>query len=1038
MFDKSLNTLRKNINQAYLAAEDEIMPSLLGQLDAYDPISVNGIAKDLVNAVRERHSSQTFIEAFLREYQLSSKEGMVLMGIAEALLRIPDNHTQDLFLQEKLTQANWRDHLQHSDSFWVNFSSQALCLTRLFEKHSPPPDEHWFPLFDQLLSRLGAPMIRTVLKQAMQYLAERFVFADSIEEAIARSKETSTYRYSFDMLGEAALTADDAARYFQLYEKAIGSLSHYAPFDNVYANSGISIKLSALYPRYEPLNHLRATEELTKKLYFLAKKASAANISLTVDAEETERLDMSLTIFANVFTAPEFNAWPGLGMAVQAYQKRALPVLCWLAEMAETHHKIIPIRLVKGAYWDSEIKRAQENGLSNYPVFTHKSDTDLSYLACAHFVLSRQDVFYPQFASHNAHTLAAIYHGGKQHTGYEFQRLHGMGDALYSEIIEQRQWKIPCRIYAPVGHYQELLPYLIRRLLENGANTSFINQLDDPDINVEILTSDPVTLVKNLHPKTRIVLPSTLYGKQRLNSKGLNLADTDLILQLQQELSNLSAMAWQGAPLIDGNSMPGEPKPIINPSDNRLTVGNVIFADKETIQQAINSAAISFIEWRLCPAATRANYLLKAADLLEQQRMELLSLCIREGGRTFKDALVEVREAVDYCRYYAQSALELFSEPLKLPGPTGEENLLYRYGRGVFVCISPWNFPIAIFIGQITAALVAGNTVIAKPASQTALTAMLCTKLLHEAGVPKRVLQFLPASGSFIGDYLLSDVRVAGVAFTGSTETARFINQQLARHQQAIIPLITETGGQNAMIADSSALPEQLVQDVITSAFNSAGQRCSALRVLFVQEDIADKTIAMLIGAMRELSIGNTNDFQTDVGPVIDKAALISLNAHIERMRQQAKILYQLPLNESLQHGSFFPPTLIEINRLSQLTQEIFGPILHIIRYRTLELNRVIDAINATGYGLTLGIHSRIDANIRLIQQGTKVGNIYVNRNMIGAVVGVQPFGGMGQSGTGPKAGGPDYLRRFAIEQTVSTNTTAIGGNAFLLSNCDG
>ncbi len=1038
MLDKSLNTLRKNINQAYLAAEDEIMPSLLGQLDAYDPIAVSGIAKDLVNAVRKRHSSQTFIEAFLREYQLSSKEGIVLMGIAEALLRIPDNHTQDLFLQEKLTQANWRDHLQHSDSFWVNFSSQALCLTRLFEKHSPPPDEHWFPVFDQLLSRMGAPVIRTVLKQAMQYLAERFVFADSIEEAIARSKETPNYRYSFDMLGEAALTANEADRYFQSYEKAIETLSHYASFDNVYANPGISIKLSALSPRYEPLHHVGATEELTEKLLLLAQKASAANISVTVDAEESERLDMSLTIFSNVFKTAEFNAWPGLGLAVQAYQKRALPVIHWLAKLAETQHKRIPLRLVKGAYWDSEIKRAQENGLSRYPVFTNKSATDISYLACSQFLLSRPDVFYPQFASHNAHTLAAIYDSDRQHHGYELQRLHGMGEALYNEIIEQQKWQIPCRIYAPVGHYHELLPYLVRRLLENGANTSFINQLDDPDINVERLTSDPVTLEKNLHPKPRIVLPSALYGKQRLNSQGLNLSDTDLILRLQQDLNDLSTKEWQAIPLIDGNSMPGESQQVINPSDNRLTVGNVIFADQEAIQQAINSAAISFTEWRLCPVATRADYLLKAADLLEQHRTELLSLCIREGGRTLKDALAEVREAVDYCRYYAQSAVDLFSESLKLPGPTGEENVLYRYGRGVFVCISPWNFPIAIFIGQVTAALVAGNTVIAKPASQTALTAMRCIKLLHEAGIPKTVLQFLPASGSLIGDYLLSDARVAGVAFTGSTETARFINQQLARHQQAIIPLIAETGGQNAMIADSSALLEQLVQDAITSAFNSAGQRCSALRVLFVQEDIADKTIAMLIGAMRELSIGNASDYQADIGPVIGRDALKPLHAHLESLLEDAKLLYQLPLDECLVNGSFFPPTLVEIRRLSQLSQEIFGPILHVIRYRSSELNQVIDTINTTGYGLTLGIHSRIDANIKLIQQRAKVGNVYINRNMIGAVVGVQPFGGMGLSGTGPKAGGPNYLRRFAVEQTITTNTAAIGGNTFLLSNSDG
>lgn len=1034
MTQESLSILRTAINQAYLADESRVVSDLLDQLDAYDATSVSGIAKDLVHAVRAKHDRQSIIEAFLREYQLNSQEGIVLMGIAEALLRIPDRQTQDLFLQEKLTQANWQEHLQHSDSFWVNLSSQALSFTRSFEEQASPSGDHWFPVFDQMLSRLGAPVIRSTLNQAMQFLARQFVYADSIEEAIARSKETPHYCYSFDMLGEAALTADDAERYYRSYENAIETLSHYASFDNVYANPGISIKLSALSPRYEPLHHVRAIEELTEKLLFLAQKANAANISVTVDAEESERLDMSLTIFANVFTAPEFNSWPGLGIAVQAYQKRALPVIRWLASLSEIHHKRIPLRLVKGAYWDSEIKRAQENGLSRYPVFTNKSATDVSYLACSQFLLSRPDVFYPQFASHNAHTLAAIYDSGRQHHGYELQRLHGMGEALYNEIIEQQKWQIPCRIYAPVGHYHELLPYLVRRLLENGANTSFINQIDSPGISVEELAGDPIAQLQAAHKKAQIVLPCALYGKQRLNSQGLNLADTELLDELQQDLDKLATKEWQAMPLIDGQLWSGESQPVVNPSDNRLTIGNVIYSNKEAIQQALNSAAESFAEWRLCPVAVRVNCLLKAATLLEQHRMELVSLCIREGGRTLKDALAEVREAVDYCRYYAQSALDLFSEPLKLPGPTGEENLLYHYGRGVFVCISPWNFPIAIFIGQVTAALAAGNTVIAKPASQTALTAMRCIELLHEAGIPKSVLHFLTAGGSLISECLLPDHRIAGVVFTGSTETARIINQQLAQYHQAIIPLIAETGGQNVMIADSSALLEQLVQDAATSAFNSAGQRCSALRVLFVQEDIADKTIALLIGVMRELTIGNPGNHPTDIGPIIDKAALIPLNAHIERMRQQAKILYQLPLDESLQHGSFFPPTLLEINRLSQLTQEIFGPILHIIRYRTLELNQVIGAINATGYGLTLGIHSRIDANIRLIQQGAKVGNIYVNRNMIGAVVGVQPFGGMGQSGTGPKAGGPDYLRRFAVEQTVTTNTAAIGGNATLLT----
>ena len=1029
-----LAALRAAINQAYLADENDCVAGLLAELGTYDPVGVSDCAKTLVNAVRGKKDRQTVIEAFLHEYQLNSQEGIVLMGIAEALLRIPDSATQDLFLQEKLTHADWQNHLQHSDSVLVNLSSQALLFTRQFEEHVLLSERHWFPVFESVLTRIGAPLIRTALKQAMAYLAEQFVFAESIQHAVERSGQDTTYRYSFDMLGEAALTKEDAERYYQYYLSAIATLSGHARSADIYANPGISVKLSAFCPRYEPLQHLRAVEELTDKLLTLEQHARSANISLTVDAEESERLDMSLAIFAAIFTHPSLSGWHGLGLAVQAYQKRALAVIHWLAALAENQYKRIPLRLVKGAYWDSEIKRAQENGLSNYPVFTHKSVTDVSYLACSQLILSRPDVFYPQFASHNAHTLAAVYYSGKQHPGYEFQRLHGMGESLYHEIIENQHWQIPCRIYAPVGHYHELLPYLVRRLLENGANTSFINQLDQPDVSIEALVRDPVGLVKTSLNKTSYVLPGSLYGGQRLNSQGLNLADPELLQQLQKDLNTLADRHWQALPIINGSRYSGEQHPVINPCDNRLTVGSVVYADKKTIEQALNGAAQAFAEWRLCPATTRADYLRKAADLLEQHRLELVSLCIREGGRTIKDALAEVREAVDYCRYYAQSALELFSVPLKLPGPTGEENLLYHYGRGVFVCISPWNFPIAIFIGQVTAALAAGNSVIAKPASQTALTAMRCVELLHQAGIPETVLQFLPASGGLVGQHLLPEPRVSGVAFTGFTETAQFINRQLAQHHQAIVPFIAETGGQNAMVADSSALLEQLVQDAITSAFNSAGQRCSALRVLFVQEEIADKAIAMLIGVMQELSIGNPGIYSTDIGPVIDKAARVLLNSHLAIMRQQAKVLYQLPLGNDLQHGSFFPPTLIEINALSQLTQEVFGPILHLIRYRSSKLEQVIDAINTTGYGLTLGIHSRIDANIKAIQQGVKVGNIYINRNMIGAVVGVQPFGGMGLSGTGFKAGGPDYLRRFAVEQTVTTNTAAIGGNASLLA----
>ncbi|MGR8981079.1 MAG: bifunctional proline dehydrogenase/L-glutamate gamma-semialdehyde dehydrogenase PutA [Gammaproteobacteria bacterium] len=1035
MTQHSLAGLRKAINRAYLADEKRLIDELVSSLDGYDPVSIGKCAETLVTAVREKKNRQTAVEAFLSEYQLNSREGVVLLGIAEALLRIPDSRTQDLFLQEKLTGADWQSHIRHSDSWLVNLATEALFVAGGLEGHLELPEREWPKVLDRLLARVGAPVVRSAVRQAMKHLASQFVFAESMQEAVERSEQSPIFRYSFDMLGEAALSAEDAESYFQAYSSAIQALAGGAVSSDIDANSSISIKLSALCPRYEPMQHGRAVNELTEKLLALAKTARAANIAVTVDAEETERLDMSLSIFAAVFNHPDLNGWPGLGLAVQAYQKRALPVIRWLAALAEEGQKRIPLRLVKGAYWDSEIKRAQENGLSDYPVFTHKAATDISYLACARVILSRTDVFYPQFASHNAHTVAAVHQFGRPHAAYEFQRLHGMGESLYREIIEVQDWQIPCRVYAPVGDYRELLPYLVRRLLENGANTSFINQISHPEMSVAELIRDPVGIVDTSATFSPLVLPRDLFGKGRPNSAGLNLADLEQLERLQQDLMKLAAKHWMAMPLINGKiRSEGAERPVVNPCDNRLTVGSVILAEPAVVGEALSAASGAFEDWRLYPAAKRAEYLQRAADLLEQHRLELVSLCIREGGRTIKDALAEVREAVDYCRYYAKTALDLFGEFVKLPGPTGEDNRLYHYGRGVYVCISPWNFPIAIFIGQITAALAAGNTVIAKPASQAVLTAMRCIRLLHEAGVPEQVLQFLPMSGSLFGQRLLPDSRVAGIAFTGSTETARSINLELARHHQAIVPVIAETGGQNVMIADSSALLEQLVQDAVVSAFNSAGQRCSALRVLFVQEEIADKAIEMLIGVMRELTVCDPALYRTDVGPVIDSQAVSPLASHLVAMRKEAEVLYQLPLPEGLEHGSFFAPLLIELKSLAQLKCEIFGPILHLIRYRESELDGVIAAVNATGYGLTLGVHSRIEGTADIIRRRIKAGNVYVNRNMIGAVVGVQPFGGMGLSGTGPKAGGPDYLRRFAVEQTVAVNTAAIGGNAALLA----
>jgi RHH-type proline utilization regulon transcriptional repressor/proline dehydrogenase/delta 1-pyrroline-5-carboxylate dehydrogenase len=1025
MNDVPLNELRALIDETYLGDEEQISASLSQSLKAYDASAAASLARKLVTEVRAEDDQQSLINTLLHEYQLNTQEGVVLMEIAEALLRIPDSVTQDAFLQDKLSSVDWSRHQALHDVPLVRLLTGALSVTGRIENLGHPSDGGggW-------LTKLSAPLIRTVAKQGMQFLAGQFVFDETIEGAIKKILSQSGARYSFDMLGEAALTAEDAERYFQAYRHAIRQLAKAAAHDDPFVNPGISIKLSALCPRYEPLQAQRAVGELSTRLLDLTTEACRANISLTVDAEESERLDMSLDIFEAVFAHPNLDGWPGFGVAVQAYQKRALPVIRWLAALSGKHQRRIPLRLVKGAYWDGEIKRAQEQGLAGYPVFTRKTATDVSYLACAKTILSYPEAFYPQFATHNAHTAAAILTMAKAYPDFEFQRLHGMGEPIYEKLSQIRD--LPCRIYAPVGNFHDLLPYLVRRLLENGANTSFLNRVENPHVSMDEIVDDPVARLHEAN--VQIVHPAGLFGADRVNSAGINLSDSQVIRELQAELAGLAERQWEAHPLIDGKPYSGLKSPVLNPCDHRLQIGEVMNADPDAIEKAAAGAMRAFSDWRLVSATERAAYLNKAAELLELHRLELVSLCVREGGRTIKDALAEVREAVDFCRYYAAEADKLFTRPVPLPGPTGEENYLARTGRGAVVCISPWNFPIAIFLGQIAAALAAGNTVIAKPATQTSLTAMRCIQLLHQAGIPGEVLQFLPAEGGLIGKHLLTVRGIGGVVFTGSTETARSINQTLARHQPAIVPFIAETGGQNAMIADSSAHVEQLVQDAVTSAFNSAGQRCSALRVLYVQEDIADRVIKLLIGAMQELVVGDPGHLATDIGPVINDTAAAQLADHVEKMRRQCKILYQVSLQADLSHGSFFPPTLIEISGIEQLEQEVFGPILHVIRYRADKSAQVIEHVNATGYGLTLGIQSRIQSHIQSIVRRARVGNIYINRNIIGAVVGVQPFGGMGLSGTGPKAGGPDYLRRLTAEQTVTINSAAIGGNAELLS----
>ncbi len=1029
-----MNKSAAMINQDYLANESEMLERFLLTLSDYHANTIQHRARALVTSIRQNKSRHSMVEAFLNEYQLNSEEGLVLMGLAEALLRIPDKPTQDLFLQEKLTEANWHKHLLHSNSILVNFASQALDLSAKVENSVDLFADNQQRIVSRLISQLGLPLIRTAIQQAMQQLAYQFVIAEDIDKAISQSHAQPKYLYSFDMLGEAALTAADAERYFDAYALAIKHIANHAKQQNPYLNPGISIKLSALYPRYEFLKHKQAVEQIRVKLLYLIKKARAANIPVTIDAEESERLQMSLDIFSGLIKDDSICGWPGLGIAVQAYQKRAFSTLQWLIELSQSLQSKIAVRLVKGAYWDSEIKRAQINGLSDYPVFSHKQATDLSYLACSQLILQHPEQIYPQFATHNAHTVAAIQEMAKNHPGYEFQRLHGMGEQLYNQVLQQTEQKIGCRIYAPVGCYQDLLPYLVRRLLENGANTSFIHQLENPDIPIQDLLADPVVgITKQDRQRQSICLPIDLYGENRQNSAGVNLADPEILAHVQQQLESYKSRHWQAAPLLNGIAVSAIKHPIHNPADALHNLGSVIHSNQETINQAIDFAEIAYKKWRLSRLQHRAEYLLKTAELIEHNRDELLALCVYEAGKTIEDALAEIRETVDFCRYYAQIAILQQAQPQSMPGPTGESNLLYQYGRGIFVCISPWNFPLAIFIGQISAALVTGNCVIAMPAPQTSLCAMRCVQLLFEAGIPAEVLQFLPGEGQQVGQQLLSDPRIAGVAFTGSLATARLINQRLAQ-LPAIIPLIAETGGQNVMIADTSAYTEQLVQDTVQSAFNSTGQRCSALRVLYVPYETADSMIEKLIGMMHQLIIDKPENYACDIGPLISQQAADQLHKHVNSMRKQAKLLFQMQIPQQLNSRCFFPPTLIELNSLSQLKQENFGPILHLIRYHPDQLNQVIEQINNSGFGLTLGIHSRIDHTINSITQHCQVGNVYINRNMISAVVGTQPFGGMGLSGTGPKAGGPHYLQRFCNEQTVTTNTAAIGGNARLLA----
>ena len=1027
--EQPLDRLWALISSYYAVDESEWLAQLipLATPSLQEHLDMDQHATALIARVRADKNAIQMIDALLLEYSLDTKEGVLLMCLAEALMRIPDTATADALIRDKLSVADWKSHLKHSDSLFVNASTWGLMLTGKVVGLEISKDGSATDVINRLVNKMSEPVIRQAMHQAMKIMGHQFVLGRDITEAMKQGqlKRDQGFSYSFDMLGEAALTADDATKYYQDYMTAIVAVGRdsYSTIDGALhhsLNSTVSIKLSALHPRYDVANTERVVTEMYDALLSLLCCAREHNVGITIDAEEADRLELSLLLFQKLYQSPQLQGWGQFGIVVQAYSKRALAVLAWLAALAKKQGDSIPLRLVKGAYWDSELKISQQGGYSAYPVFTRKEATDTSYLACARLLLSPalNGVIYPQFATHNAHTVSAIV-AMATHDKFEFQRLHGMGDALYNHAMAMHN--VAVRIYAPVGSHKDLLPYLVRRLLENGANSSFVHRLVDADCPIEALIEHPVETLKKrltLH-NSLIPLPPDIFGAERRNSVAINI---DIESQWQPFNAAVTAFSdhhWQAAPLPQYHLMSdvtAEIMTVTAPYDRREVVGKVIFANEEHVEMAITQAADAFANWSTSSVSVRCSYLLQLADKLALHQHELVALCHREAGKTIQDSIDEIREAVDFCRYYAQQAILNFESLQQITTYDGIEQQLRYQGRGVFVCISPWNFPLAIFIGQISAALAAGNTVVAKPAEQTSLIAYRAIELLLETGLPQGVIHLLPGRGAQIGSQLLSDERIAGVVFTGSTPTAQTINRILAARECAPVPLIAETGGQNAMIVDSTALPEQVVRDVIRSAFASAGQRCSALRVLFVQADIADRVIELIKGAMAELSVGCPQYHSTDVGPVIDAVAREKLLTHIETLTHQATLIAQTPLAAECQFGDFVPPTAIEINNLDLLQQEHFGPILHVVRFKSCELHQVIDQINQTGFGLTMAIHSRNECTYFDIEQRAQVGNCYINRDQVGAAVGVQPFGGQGLSGTGPKAGGPHYLYRFTQE----------------------
>jgi RHH-type proline utilization regulon transcriptional repressor/proline dehydrogenase/delta 1-pyrroline-5-carboxylate dehydrogenase len=1019
--------LRAAITNAYRPDEGDCLPPLIEMATLDDEANrrAAATARDLVTRLRQktRHSG---VEGLIHEYSLSSQEGVALMCLAEALLRIPDVETRDTLIRDKISTSDWRAHLGQSPSMFVNAATWGLVVTgRLTATNS---ESGLSSALARLIRRGGEPLIRKGVDIAMRMMGEQFVTGQNIREALANSRrmEARGFRYSYDMLGEAATTAEDAARYLADYEAAIHAIGAASAGRGIYEGPGISIKLSALHPRYSRAKRHRVMTELLPRVKALTVLARQYDIGLNIDAEEADRLELSLDLLEALCSDPELAGWNGIGFVIQAYQKRCPFAIDWLVDLARRTRRRLMIRLVKGAYWDSEIKRAQVEGLEGFPVFTRKVHTDVSYLACAKKLLAAPEAIFPQFATHNAQSLAAILTmaGSNFYSGqYEFQCLHGMGEPLYQEVVGAEKLNRPCRIYAPVGTHETLLAYLVRRLLENGANSSFVNRIADETVPIDDLIADPVEVARAISPlgssHEKIALPRHLYGDTRLNSAGLDLSNENQLALLGRGLVESTKASWTA---LHSRRDAGHLEPVRNPSDHRDIVGQVRVAQPDDVSHALAAAASGAVSWAACSPEHRAACLRRASDAMEQRMPILMGLICREAGKSFANAIAEVREAVDFLRYYGEEVVRTFGSERSTP-------------LGPVVCISPWNFPLAIFVGQVAAALAAGNSVLAKPAEETPLIAAEAVRILHEAGVPADVLHLLPGAGE-VGAALVGDPRVQGVMFTGSTPVAKLIQRQLANRLTRAgnpIPLIAETGGLNAMIVDSSALAEQVVGDVIASAFDSAGQRCSALRILCLQEDVAERMLNMLKGALREIEIGNPDRLSVDVGPVISADAKSGIERHIATMRSRGHAVEQIALPDAARHGTFVAPTIIEIAKIADVEQEVFGPVLHVLRFRRDELDQLVDDINGSGYGLTFGLHTRIDETISRVVGRIEVGNIYVNRNIIGAVVGVQPFGGSGLSGTGPKAGGPLYVGRL-LEIPPQTTLDGLEGSLSSMS----